>query len=180
MLNHISFRLIIELKKRRSGDMFIYTVKSSTLKLFGCIFAAILIAVTLVIFLPSNDTITVFANGKAVYTDVKDNSERINFLKQFGWEVDKEPLSENAVTVPSTFDTVFSGYNELQKKQGLDLSKYKRKEVTRYTYLVTNYEGYEGKVFANLIVYRGRVIGGDICTESSDGFIHGFSKDVHL
>lgn len=160
--------------------MFIYTVRSSTIKLFCCIFAAILIAATLIIFLPSDDTLAVFASDKTVYTDAKNNDERVEFLRQFGWEVQKTPLSETVVTVPSTFDTVFSGYNELQKKQGLDLSKYKRKEVTRYTYLVTNYEGYDGKVFANLIIYRGRVIGGDICTESSDGFIHGFSKDVHL
>ncbi len=160
--------------------MFVYTVKSSTLKLFGCILCATLTALTLIFLLPLNDDVTVFANGKAVYTNVGDNEERIDFLNQFGWEVDKTPLSETKVVIPSKFDTVFSGYNELQKKQGLDLSKYKKKEVTRYTYLVTNYTGYEGKVFATLIVYRNRVIGGDICTENSDGFIHGFSKEAHL
>ena len=84
------------------------------------------------------------------------------------------------MTVPSKFDTVFSGYNDLQRLQGLDLSRYKRKEVTRYTYIVTNYDGYDGTVYANLIVYRGRVIAGDICTESENGFIHGFSKDTRL
>ena len=160
--------------------MFIYTVKSSTLKLFGCILAAVLIALSLALLLPTSKDFAVFANEKKVYTGVKDNASRIDFLKQFGWEVESEPLSQTDVTVPSTFDSVFTGYNDLQKKQGLDLSKYKRKEVTRYTYLVTNYEGYDGKVFANLIVYRNQVIGGDICTESTNGFIHGFSKEAHL
>lgn len=160
--------------------MFICTVKSSTVKLFGCILAAITVALMLAFLLPLNGDVTVFSNGKAVYTNVNGNEERIEFLKQFGWEVEKTPLNETKVVVPSEFDTVFSGYNELQKKQGLDLSKYKKKEVTRYTYLITNYDGYDGRVFASLIVYRNKVIGGDICTESGDGFIHGFSKEVRL
>ncbi len=160
--------------------MFIYTVKSSTLKLFSCILAAILVTLALVLFIPSKEAVTVFATGKTVYTDVKDNEARIEFLKQFGWTVEQNPITEATVTIPETFDEVFTGYNELQKKQGLDLSKYKRKEVTRYTYLITGYPEYDGKVFANLIVYKDKVIGGDICTESANGFIHGFSKEVTL
>ena len=43
-------------------------------------------------------------------------------------------------------------------------------------YTVTNYGNYNGTVLANLLVYRGRVIGGDICSADANGFIHGFSK----
>ena len=161
--------------------MFVYSVKANTLKLFGCIIAAAVIFTALIIFVPSDPTLTVYADGgKIVYTEAKDNKGRIDFLSQFGWQVNETPIDETTVTVPSDFDTVFAGYNELQKLQGLDLAKYKRKQVTRYTYEVTNYDGYDGRVFANLLVYRGRVIGGDICTESSDGFIHGFMKETHL
>lgn len=161
--------------------MFVYSVKSSTVKLFACILAAVTVAITLSFFIPTAAVQAVFAdNGKVVYTDAKDNDGRIKFLSQFGWQVNPTPVSETEVTVPTEFDTVFKGYNELQKHQGLDLSKYKRKSVTRYTYVVTNYENYTGTVYANLIIYRGRVIGGDICTEDSDGFIHGFSKSVTL
>ena len=46
----------------------------------------------------------------------------------------------------------------------------------RYTYEVTNYEGESGKVYANVIVYRNKVIGGDICSEATDGFVSGFEK----
>ena len=66
----------------------------------------------------------------------------------------------------------------MQKEQGLSLAPYKGKEVTRYTYKVTNYEGYEGEVYINLLVYRSKIIGGDVCSADSSGFIHGFSKDV--
>jgi hypothetical protein len=160
--------------------MFVYTVRSSSVKLLFCITAALIAVMALVLFLPAGDTLAVFADGKTVYTDAEDNAGRINFLKQFGYEVKDEPVHTAKVTVPSKFDTVFSGYNDLQRIQGLDLSRYKRKEVTRYTYIVTNYDGYDGTVYANLIVYRGRVIAGDICTESENGFIHGFSKDTRL
>ncbi len=161
--------------------MFIRTVKMSTVKLFACILVAVAICASIIVFIPENDVISVFtSDGAAVFTDVKDENARINFLRQFGWEVNPTPIEEKNVVIPSTFDTVFTGYNELQKMQGLDLTRYKRKEVTRYTYEVTNYSEYEGKVFANIIVYRGRVIGGDLCTESSDGFIHGFSRETHL
>ena len=58
----------------------------------------------------------------------------------------------------------------------MDLAPYKGKEVLSYTYTVTNYEGYSGKVLATVLVYRDLVIGGDICSESSNGFVNGFEK----
>lgn len=70
-----------------------------------------------------------------------------------------------------------ASYNELQKQQGLNLEKYKRKKVTRYTYVVTNYPDYTGVIYANILVYRGKVIAGDICTADSSGFTHGLSGE---
>ena len=61
----------------------------------------------------------------------------------------------------------------------LDLSKYKGKTVTRYTYEVTDYPGHEGeKIYANLIVRKNRIIAGDICSAEPSGFIHGFEKNA--
>ncbi len=161
--------------------MFVYSVKASSIKLVALVLLSLTVVCTLLILIPSYDATTVFADdGSVVYTGAKTNEGRIEFLKNFGWEVEAEPLEEKEVTIPSEFDSVFIGYNELQKLQGLDLSRYKRKTVTRYTYVITNYPEYEGKVFANVIIYRGRVIGGDICTEAKDGFIHGFSKNTRL
>ncbi len=161
--------------------MFIYSVKASSLKLTALVLLSLTLVCTLLILIPSYDSVSVFADdGSVVYTGAKSNDGRIEFLKKFGWEVNPEPTETAEVTVPSEFDSVFIGYNELQKLQGLDLSRYKRKTVTRYTYIITNYPDYDGRVFANLLIYRGRVIGGDICTEARDGFIHGFSKNTHL
>ncbi len=161
--------------------MFIYSVKASSIRLGALILLSLIIVCALIVLIPDYDAVSVFADdGSVVYTGAKTNEGRIEFLRKFGWEVESSPTDEATVTIPTEFDSVFSGYNELQRLQGLDLSKYKRKTVTRYTYVVTNYPDYDGKVFANLLIYRGKVIGGDICTEAGDGFIHGFSKNVHL
>ena len=161
--------------------MFIYSIKASSIRLCALIMLSLVVICSLVVLIPKYDAVAVFADdGSVVFTGAKTNEGRIEFLRRFGWEVQSEPKEETHVTIPSEFDSVFIGYNDLQKLQGLDLSRYKRKTVTRYTYVITNYPDYNGTVYANLIIYRGNVIAGDVCTESADGFIHGFSKNTHL
>ena len=160
--------------------MFIYSVRASTLKIFGFIALVIVALVCMIIFLPSSsskDTQTVFINGSSVnYDNIKTNEDRTGFLSQFGWKTNDDPVEEEAVTIPDKFDKVFAGYNSIQKEQGLDLEKYRKKDMTRYTYEITNYPGYDGVVYANILVYRDKVVGGDICSAQADGFIHGFEK----
>ena len=46
------------------------------------------------------------------------------------------------------------------------------KKLTRYTYEIENYEGYDGKVYANLITYRDRIVGADLTgTGVGEGFV---------
>ena len=158
--------------------MFIYSVKASTLKFLGVICVSLVAIITLIAFVPAygEGSISASKDNEISYTGVKTNEDRIAFLAQFGWEVKGEPVEEREITIPSEFDKIFTGYNEIQKRQGLDLSDYKKKKVVRYTYEVTNYDGANGTVYANVIVYRNRVIGGDICSADVTGFVHGFEK----
>ena len=158
--------------------MFIYSVRASTLKFLAVICVSLVAIITLIAFVPAygEGSISASKDEEITYTGVKTNEDRIAFLSQFGWEVKEEPVEECEVTIPSEFDKIFTGYNEIQKRQGLDLSDYKKKKVVRYTYEVTNYKGAEGTVYANVIVYRNRVIGGDVCSADVTGFIHGFEK----
>lgn len=163
--------------------MFIYSLRAGTLKFFGVVCVALVSLITLIAFIPTYtagdpgaDTDTSAQTVSINYEKIRSNEDRIAFLSQFGWKVEAEPLETVEVVIPAEFDTVFAGYNEIQKSQGLDLGKYKKKTVTRYTYEVTNYPGYSGAVHANVILYRNRVIGGDICTADVNGFIHGFEK----
>ena len=158
--------------------MFIYTMRAGTVRFFGVVCLALVTLIALITFVPELQPVLAETGGEEStirYDKVKTNEDRIAFLKQFGLEVESEPTEATTVTIPAEFDKVFATYNELQRKQGLDLSSYGGRTVERYTYTVTNYPQYTGTVQANLLIYRGRVIGGDISSADSSGFIHGFS-----
>lgn len=159
--------------------MFIYSLKASTIKFCAVLCVALATLITLIAFIPVvavGDDVSASADGKINYGGIKTNEDRIAFLSQFGWQVKPEALESVEVSVPEKFDKIFSAYNEIQKSQGLDLSKYKGKKVYRYTYEITNYDGYSGTVYANILVYRNKVIGGDVCSADIKGFMHGLSK----
>lgn len=153
--------------------MFIYSLKAKTIKFFGLICLCLVAVISAVAFIPGYVEASA-TPGEINYSKIKNNEDRINFLKQFGWETSAAEIDSEEVTIPAQFDKIFAGYNEIQKRQGLDLSRYKGKDMMRYTYEITNYPGYEGKVMANILVYRGKVVGGDICSADMNGFIHGF------
>jgi hypothetical protein len=164
--------------------MFVYSLKASTLKLVGVISVSVIALVILLTMIPTFEptaaSLMYSETPSYQYSKIKTNEDRLSFLKQFGWEAEATPVEEVTVTIPGEFDKVFVGYNELQKQQGLDLSQYKRKDVTRYTYKIINYKDYNGTVYANLLIYRGRVIGGDICSADVNGFVSGFDSKAKL
>ena len=153
---------------------------ANTIKFFAVICLALTALIALIAFVPTyvtgQDTTQVGLDVSYNYEKIKSNDDRINFIKQFGWEVEAQPLKEQEVTIPKEFDKIFAAYNEIQRKQGLDLSSFKKKNVMRYTYTVTNYPDYEGEVYINILVYKNKVIGGDVCSADVNGFIHGFEQ----
>ena len=154
--------------------MFVTTLRANTLKLIGITLLSFMVVAALVIFVPTYESTA--ASSGISYDKVYSNSDRVEFISKFGWSVAQTPIEEVEVSIPKEFDTVYLGYNDIQKAQGLNLAKYKGKEVVRYTYEVTNYEGYEGTVYVNLLVYRNKIVGGDVCSADASGFIHGFEK----
>ncbi len=155
--------------------MFIVSLRSSVFK--GVLFSAFLVACAVLGVYAAGHSVSV-ASRHAAAADYRAGNaqERIAFLSQFGWEVDEDPVEVSEVLIPGKFDKAFEEYNELQKKHGLDLSKYASRRAKRWTYEVKNYPGYEnsGLIQANLFVYEGRVIGGDICSLETNGFIRDF------
>lgn len=159
--------------------MFIYSFKASTLKFLGIVGISVITLVALILFIPSNSSATTqeiaAMNESISFNNVKSASDGIKFLAQYGWEIEEASTTECEITIPNEFDKVMTQYNEVQKQQGLDLSKYQKKTANRYTYKITNYPDYSGTVYANVITYRGKVIGGDICSSDAKGFIHTLS-----
>ena len=172
--------------------MFIYSFKASSIKFFGILCVALAALITLIAFVPAyagdggstGGGVAVDApqsNGGTTtvsirYDKVKTADDAARFLGQFGWVVDAGSAETKEVTIPAEFDKVFLAYNEIQRAQGLDLSAYKKKCVKRYTYRVTNYPDADGEVYVNILIWRNTVIGGDVCSASPDGFVHGFER----
>lgn len=90
------------------------------------------------------------------------------FLSSLGYEF-SENYTEKTFTLPNKFDMVYNNYNEIQKEAGYNLSLYKGKECVMYTYEIYNHPF--GACNANIIVYKGEIIGGDISGVNLDGFM---------
>ena len=98
---------------------------------------------------------------------------RLEFLASLGWEVDASSETAKEIVLPETLGGVLAEYNELQKQQGYDLSQYCGEVCESYTYVLTSYPSGETGVIAQLFIYKGRVIGGDIHSAALGGFMHG-------
>ena len=110
---------------------------------------------------------------QAVSTRVLTNDARIAYLHACGWEVDADSCTMRDVIIPKEFDENYESYAALQSKQGFDLARFKGKRVKQITYNVTN-DPEEEQVIAELLVYRGNVIAGDIYSMKTDGgFVRG-------
>ena len=161
--------------------MFVYTLKATTLKYIGVMTLCIVAVVTTVAIVPSNpmskysvDEMQVSA--KVVdFKGIKTLKDREEFLKCYGWDIDTNSETVREFTLPEDFDEVYFDYNKIQLSEGLNLEKYKGKDVKCYTYFITNYPDNTPAV-ANVLVYKGRVIGGDVSSPDINSFQHGFSR----
>lgn len=132
--------------------------------------AAVLLALILIFGGKSQDTAATGATGS--------NDSRVKFLEGFGWQVTPTPHETTQVRIPEESGEMFRRYNALQKGQGYDLSKYSGKKVMRYVYEITNYPGATEPVYATVLVYKDKVIGGDVTDTAAKGKIRGFQMPV--
>lgn len=87
-------------------------------------------------------------------------------VKSMGYDAETEPSETETIVIPEKFNDVYEKYNALQREGGFDLEPYRGKTCTRYTYLIPSLDAR-----ANILVYENRVIGGDICGITLDGFM---------
>ena len=151
--------------------MMVMTAKVDKKKLIWIVAAAI--AAIVVLF--------ALFGGEAQVTDTSapmaaGNDARVEFLKSFGWEVASSPVESNQVRIPEETSPVYERYNALQKSQGFDLTPYAGKNVMRFVYKITNYPDATEPVYATVLIYKNRVIGGDITDTAASGNIRGFAR----
>lgn len=98
----------------------------------------------------------------------ENTSSRAAFLSALGYSADASAEQTQEIQIPMEFNDVYNNYNDIQKQSGTDLLNYRGAECMRYTYPVGE-DSSGGELLANLIVFQGRIIGGDICTVALDG-----------
>ena len=130
-----------------------------------CVFAVLAFALTL-----RGQAVAASAEVK----NIRDNSDRLGYLNGLGWQVSEQPIATEELLIPEQFDDSYAGYLQLQADQGFDLTQYRGKRVKRYTYQLTNYPVQDEPVQIALLVYKNRVVGGQI-QSSSGSFVHGLS-----
>ncbi len=106
------------------------------------------------------------------------NLKRTEFLNSIGCIVADYPATKKTVVIPVDFSDVYENYNRLQNTAGYDLSLYKGEESTVYSFRIKKYKDFSEKdnATANLIVYKGRIIGGDISSPQIDGRMYPLKK----
>lgn len=155
--------------------MFIYSVKASKNKLAAAAIAITAVVATAIV-LAGRIGQPVAKDEGALNYKAENSEQRIAFISQFGWKISEEPTEVREVLIPESFQDGYTEYAEMNKAQKLDLEIYKGMRAKRWTYDILNYPGVEasGAVQINLLVYNGRVIGGDVSSLEGGGFMHGF------
>lgn len=153
--------------------MMVMTAKVDKKKIALVVAGIVVLIVGLVLLFGGKDDTPTSASITTA-ASVVGNDDRVHFLNGFGWEVTNSPTESSQVRIPEKASEVFDRYNDLQKSQGYDLSRYAGQTVMRYVYKVNNYPGATEPVYATLLISKNQVIGGDVTNTAAKGVIQGF------
>ena len=152
--------------------MMVMTAKLNFKKILMLLGTAAAVILALILLLGGN-------TQNAVKTDapsLESNASRVKFLNDLGWQVKDQPVESGKVKIPKETSSVFERYNNLQKSQGYDLTRFAGKKVMRYVYQVENAGQTTAPIYATMLILGGKIIGGDITDTGAGGRICGFKQ----
>lgn len=152
--------------------MMVMTAKVD-MKKIAIILAAVVGVILAIVLLFSGNS-----NATETVATVSGNNSRVQFLKDFGWQVAETPVQSGQVKIPAESSEIFDRYNALQKSQGYDLSQYAGKTVMRYVYRIDNFPGATEPVYATILVYKNQIIGGDVTNTAAKGVVQGLLRQT--
>ncbi len=97
-----------------------------------------------------------------------------SFLSDLGYSTEKEPYDEEEIKIPEGFGQVYENYNKLQIEAGFDLTPLRGCTVKRYSFHIKDNENLD----ANILIFEGKICGGDICNPSLSGYMLPLTKNV--
>ena len=155
--------------------MMIVSAKVSKRKLLTGLLAAVAVIALLVFLFAKSEEVPSGNEPAEPALNASTNEERLAYLASFGWQVRETPTETQEVRIPEEFNDVFTRYNQLQKSMGFDLSRYAGKSAKRYVYAVTNHPDGTPDHYATLLVYKNKIIGGDVTSTAAGGKMHSFT-----
>ena len=99
------------------------------------------------------------------------------YIRSLGWEIDPASETHKSVRIPDPLTEVLEHYNEIQQKQGLDLTGHLGESCEQYCYTVTNYPDEEETVQISLYTQGRELIAGDVHSTALRGFMQGLQKE---
>lgn len=147
--------------------MFIITARIPKRRLIGglatlgCCAAALIAA----LLLTAGDPVS----AAAEVPGMRQEDARIGWLNSRGITVEPQPLRTEELLIPEQFDDRYGDYLALQREQGFEPERYAGRRVTRITYRITNDPEGRRDLSAALLLFKGRIVGGQI--QSDDGSI---------
>ena len=148
--------------------MFIITAKVPKRRYFLLGALAVLVVIVAVLALRGGSS-EADADEPSLKADT--NAARVDYLASLGWEVDPEPVEALRLTLPDELVEPYLSYNALQLRQGFDLEPYCGETLERYTYNVTNYPEHPTGCQADLYLFDGEIVAGDVVCTGENGFI---------
>jgi len=154
--------------------MYVVSVKFNLRKILSVVAVICIVVAIICVSLPKKSSDVLKSK---VDTSAKTTKQHIDFLNAYGYNITEKPIQIQEIIIPQQFSADYEKYNEFQKLSGFDLEKFKGFRVKKFTYKVLNYPDSSDEVVANLFIYNDKVIGGDICSTTLGGFVHGFVKE---
>ena len=159
--------------------MLIVSVTAKRLKYVAAAVLVLLLAVLGGIYLVSTNETAKVLGSTGFDLRAGTEEQRLSFFSQFGWALDPDSKQVKEVILPDEMDDVYRTYNELQLTQGFDLMPYMGKRVKCYSYDVVNHPSKNDTVRGTILVYKNKVIAGDVASAALDGFMDTLGDPVN-
>ena len=129
-------------------------------RLIVCLIGIIVMIVSITAVFIHGDTDHIEYNGKSISLRAESIQDQREFASEMGIKLSENPVMIQKVRIPERFSKVYNEYNEEQKKAGFDLTEYKGKKCTLYTYAIKNLIE-SRKEFYDILISDGKIIGTD-------------------
>lgn len=106
------------------------------------------------------------------YFDGSTHSERMEFLSLYNLKVNETAVAVKETRIPDEISGAAEEYNRILQKAGFDLTNFRGKDVTVYTYKI---DGFSEKQ-VNILVCNEKIIAGDI-TDNLNGITVSLTKE---